>query len=160
MSNQIKNGKKPLSARPSAPANPMQIDDIFGNSLVVPQELQEYLTEKGLEWRWVDYKKLIDAGGYHNRGWVAYQKARHGEPATLSTQESILGSDPSGLFRRFSVVLAVRPKVVGDKHRQYLKKRADQYKGFNKTKAQELKEMSKDAGVQVIEGYEENGDNE
>lgn len=153
MSNQIKNGRKPLSSKPAQ--TQVFEEDIFGNALAMDPALKVELQEQGLEWRFVDRKQLTDMGGYHKRGWQAYKRRGH---ATMDKQEFVFGSSPDGYIYRGSLVLAVRPISVGDKHRAVLAQRADRYKQVNKTAAKELKQKANEAGldVEIHEGYEEN----
>jgi hypothetical protein len=63
-----KDGKKPLSQKPS-PSDFLLTDDVFGNMLAIPPELQAELDSQGLEGRWLNAKIIATNQGYHPRGW-------------------------------------------------------------------------------------------
>lgn len=151
-------GKVPKSKRPAS--NPFSPDDeLFGNALSVPQEIKEELDRKGLEGRFVDAEKLYKMGGYHPKGWVPYKRDKK-EGDTLGTVDWKFGSDPEGVIRRGSVILAVKSKESAQKHRDYLVTRAERLspQNFDKEKAEELRQVAKDnrADAVVTEGYEDN----
>lgn len=150
----MKNGKKPLSSKPK----PMlQESDIFGSPFTVDADLKAEISAKDLECRWVDYKLLAEMGGYHRRGWRAYKRDKKEDTATLSNQEFLLGSSPDGLIRRGTMVLAVRPVSVGDKHRQLNRNNAAIYQNHTKSEANDLRKIAREAGVdtKIHEGYED-----
>jgi hypothetical protein len=123
----MKNGKKALSERPKRVLLPTDFENEFGNRYTLPKELKAHLTSKGFEWRFVSRKKLIENGGYHERGWVAYHKKQHGWPEGLNSEFQV-GSDPNENYPRGTDILAVRRIETGDKHRAFLAQRREQYK--------------------------------
>lgn len=153
MSNQIKNGKLPLSSKPRAGGFVGGLDDIFGNQLSVAPEIQKAITDKGLCYRWVDYRKLVDNGGAHERGWRAIKRSECG---TLEGVPSF-GNDPEGYFRRGSMILAVRPKELNDKHVAFLRQEANRSSNIQRKHAQELRDYAKSTGIdmKISEGYED-----
>lgn len=157
-----KNGKKPVSEKPNGPI--FSEDDIFGSALSIPEAVKEDIENNDLECRFVDSKILLDNHGYHKRGWTAYRKAQ-GNPvakesgSTINSQEFLYGSDPHGVVRRGSMVLAVRPKAVGDKHRLYLKQKAERYsQAAHKSNADQLRQMARGYRVDTRVEEDDGGD--
>lgn len=152
----MKNGKKPLSQKPVPQL--INEDDIFGNPYALDEELKKEIKAKNLEARFVNYSKLVEQGGYHQRGWKVYKRDKKEEGATLSSSEFHMGSNPDGSIRRGHDVLAVRPKSVGDKHRQLLKQRAQVVSSDkDQDTAEELRRYARDnqLDVTVQEGYDD-----
>lgn len=154
MSNQIKGGKKPVSQkRKSAVINP---DEIFNNSLNIPEDVKAHAAKQGWELRFVDGSELFKNGGQHKRGWMPYKR-----PKELAADDFgfKFGNDPEGIVRRTSVILAYRPITQGDKHRAYLKQQADRMSGAFRVKEEtRLRQEAAEAGlsVEVLSGYDEN----
>ena len=150
----IKDGKKPISEKASVTGDSF---NPFMNTLTIDPKLVAMLKAKGLEVRFISATKLKENGGYHQRGWEVYKPATHGEVADI--QSFKFGQDPDGIMRRGDIVLAVRSVELGDQHRKWLKNKADRLKdGYNKTKAEELRQLSRDNGIKatIHEGYEDN----
>jgi len=122
-------------------ANPSQLD--------VPLNIEKYCKEKGLECRWIDANRLKASGGLHLRRWEVFKV-----PSELENNEVKFGIPADKTVRRGSLLLAVRPIIVGDAHRSVLKDKAEAKS--KKSHAQELKQMARDAGVpiKIHEGYE------
>jgi hypothetical protein len=155
--NVMKQGKKPLASRPKPGG--IKYDDLFGNNLALSPEMQKELDEKGLVGRFVDAKKLFENGGYHPKGWVPYRREKKSGDI-LDKDEFRFGSDPSGVIRRGSVILAVKRKEEVEKHREFLKQRAALYnpQTMQDEKAEELRRFSKTNRLDTVihEGFEEN----
>ena len=151
--NTTKNGKKPLATRPPQSVD-IQADELFGNACSISPELARELDEKGLVPRFVDAKKLYEMNGYHPKGWVPYKR----DMSIVGKEDFKYGSDPSGIIRRGSLILAVKTKEQAAKHKAYLDQRAGRAKTFNTEKAKELRDFgrSHNLPVEVHEGYEEN----
>lgn len=148
-----RDGRKPLSQR-------IRSEEEFGDEfqqdmLAVSNDIQNELKSKGLVWRWVDYMRMKQMDGYHPRGWVLYKRKADDK---LDKDEVRIGRDPSGLIRRGSLVLAVRPKETNDRHKAYLKHRASQYTVKSKKKELDgLKQKAKQLNLdtKIVDGYEE-----
>jgi len=157
MANQIKGGKKPApKKRKSVALNP---DEIFTNRLNVPADVIADAEKNGWELRFVDATELQKNGGQHKNGWIAY-KRKAGSTDDFGFK---FGNDPDGVIRRTSMYLAYRPIEQGDKHRAFLKQRAERLSGaFNKQEASRLREEASKSGLEVelLEGFEENQDAE
>jgi hypothetical protein len=139
----IKNGKKPLSER--RPPAVLSEPDFFGNQLVITNEVKAELERKGLEYRFIDYKKYVSEGNQHNRGWKV-QKLE-----SLSKTESFLfGDSPDGIIRRGSLVLAVRPIEQGDKHRAWIQSRQNVQNGRKQAMADELRAVARQNSLDTI----------
>lgn len=160
MSNTIvtasKDGKRPLSTKPSS-TRELFNDDVFGNPLQLSEELKNELRARGLVWRFIDAKRLYDMNGYHDKGWVPYK--RDAVTQAKDTHGFKFGNDPDGVIRRGSVILAVKSKEQGDRHKEFLAQKARRATdGYNAKKAQELREFSRNNNLNadVHEGYEDN----
>lgn len=138
------NGKKPLSSKPKS-VKVVQEPDFFSNRMSISSELREELDKKGLDYRFIDYKKYVENGNVHNRGWTVYR--REGK---ADTQGFLVGNSPDGIIRVGSTVLATRPLNYSEKHRQYLAERAAQYRGFQKTKAEEMRATAREHSLDGI----------
>jgi hypothetical protein len=149
-------GKKPLSTK-QKPVSPAGIPDFFQNPFNVPVDIQAQLEKEGLEGRWISYAKYTKNGNSHEKGWSIYRASKREGQA----DQFLLGSSPDGTIQRGEMVLAARKKEWGNKHREYLRYRAELQAGnFKKNQAEELRQMAKDSSntLGVVEGYEEDGD--
>lgn len=154
MSEQIKDGKKPLSSKKKPTINQITADDLgFGNALHLPPEIQADLDAQGLEAHWMNATKLFQMGGYHPKGWTPYRRKA---TSTSSLSEFKIGTDPDGILRRGDSILGVKPKEQAEKHRLLLKQKAQRLAGNNQ--ASELDQFAKQAGVKmkIYDGFEEN----
>lgn len=146
-------GKKPVSQKPK-PSSAMP--DFFRNKLQLPDDIAAELKARSLEGRWISYTKFVNEGNSHERGWSIYKAAKRPEAADAFQ----LGASPDGIIRRGDSVLAVRPIEQCDKHRAWLRDRANrQNSSFKRAAAEELRQMARDAhaDVSVHEGdYEDN----
>lgn len=148
----IKKGRKPLKSKP---VPNMSFDDLFGNPLSIPEDLQKELDRKQLVGHWISWKQLVDGAGYHKRGWIPYRREKSDK---LSNEEFAVGSDPDGFFRKGSLVLGVKKRADWQKHKAFLRHRAIRYRdSFQKKQAEELRRMGKeiDPSFRVHEGYED-----
>lgn len=148
-----KNGKKPLSAKAPRPA--INVDDVFSNKLSIPEEILKDMQSKGYEPRWLDGKKLMENGGYHDKDWTVYQRPEGVSTGTLGFK---VGNDPDRIVRRGSLILGYKTKEQAANHRAFLQQRAERYKTtFDKNEAAKLKQQIKDADldVQIESGFDE-----
>lgn len=148
----IQKGKKHISNRTTAPIN---AGEIFGDLLKLDDELKAELATKGLEGRFVDAQKLYAFGGYHKNGWQAYKREKG---ANIGNTDFKLGTDPDGIVRRGTLILAVKPIELAVKHRSYLRAKSDRYSKVQQSRAEELRRSARASNteVEVLEGYEEN----
>lgn len=114
--------------------------------------LKKELAEKGLEYRFIDFKKARENGGRSNRGWVMYR--RDSKDPTLQGIEAL--ADPDGLVRRGSLVLAVKTKQGAERQRASINMQNKLSSGYNEQVANELGNQARQIGSQVITGYERN----
>lgn len=142
---QIKNGKKPLSAKATYVSS-VTGDSEFGNPLALSPEILKELEDQHLVGRWVNAKQLYEMQGYHKNGWRPYKRKADG---TLGTQEFSTGKDPEGIIRRGDCILAVKTESEVATHRGKLQAKADRYKNFKKQKAQEMREFAKEHGIKT-----------
>jgi hypothetical protein len=125
----------------------------FNNRLVIPQPLMDKLTKDDLDWRFINANQFRMNGNSHNFEWTPYKPEN---PAELG----VMGVNAEGLIQRGDLLLAVRPKSTTREHRQFLKEQRDIYKGYNRQKAKEMRDLFREHGVSedasVHEGYEDN----
>lgn len=153
----IKDGKKPLSTKRKMPSEPIAVDDVFSSALSLDPELLKELEAKGLTPRFVDAKRMMEMGGYNDKGWQVFRRDK--KPSdTINTSDFKYGNDPSGIIRRGSLVLAVKSKEKAEQHRRFLNQRAESQQNFGKEKAEELRRFARQNGLtaEIYEGYEEN----
>lgn len=152
----MKDGKKPINNKVNYSVYWENED--FGNRLSISPELKKSLESQGFEYRFVDSKQLIANSNYHKEGWIAYVKQT--DDTIDSGSDFQVGTDPDGNIRRGTVVLAIRPKSLGDKHRAKLEQKRLRYnaENYNKSQASELKQLAAERNVRVDvhEGYDEN----
>lgn len=156
MNNQLKGGKRPLPQKKAEPL--LREDDLFGNMLKLDPVLETELKEKGLEGRFVDAKKLYEAGGYHPKGWVVYKRTPTSD--TIGSNEFKFGSDPDGIVRRGSLILAVKTKEQAEKHREFLRRKAALQSTVVPKAAEALRRTARENNVdtRVDETYDEDKD--
>lgn len=124
------------------------------NKLKLSAELKKEIAEQGLEHRFINKRRFSESGNMHRGAWKPYNvKSRN-------VVETFQGIDPEGIVTRGDLILAVRPKMIGNKFRQRLLEKNARYAAFNKAQAEELRQMAKQAGigdeVVVHEGYDDN----
>jgi hypothetical protein len=129
-------------------------EDLFGNRLGIPAEVQKELDEKGLVARWLNAAKLAENQGFHKKGWRVYRSENY-----KGMDGFLFGSAPDGTVRRGDLVLGAKSKDEVRQHKAFLKNAADRVMGSHKQKAaQELKSMLKqnNSNGSVLDGYEDN----
>lgn len=150
----IKDGKKPISQKP-AKASIFMNDDVFGNHLSIPEDVQKELDEQGLHGRWLNAKTLHSNQGYHPKGWSVYRRKSVDKDATAFK----FGADPDGIIRRGDLILGVKTKEKYENHKAFLESKAQRYSNVNSNHADELRSLMGTAGLKkakVFEGYDEN----
>lgn len=149
----IKNGRRPLPEKAQY-AEPRE-DDLFGNMLKLDPALAAELEAKGLEPRFVDAKKLYEANGYHARGWTVYK--RETASGTIGSNEFKFGSDPDGIVRRGSLILAVKTKEQAERHREFLRRKAALQSSVVPKAAEALRRSARESNIDTVvaEGYDE-----
>ncbi len=153
---EVKGSKKRVNSQADIKA-PVNLDgDLFGNPLKVPAHIMAELQKKELAHRFISTKTLQASGGYHPKGWVPYK--------IDNPQVNPLTGTADGYHRVGDLILAVKPKSEHAKHLAWLKQKADAMKKSNKNTVQDMRDRIRDSGaskhVSLIEGYEENGDDE
>lgn len=125
----------------------------YNNMLALPQGLKTYLTDKGLDWRFLNATQFRAGGNYHRSNWKALNVREH-ESAT----ELVSGITAEGLIQRGDLILGVRTKAISAKHREFLAEKNRRYNNFNKEKAKEMRDDVRRkgiSGVSIEEGYGE-----
>lgn len=147
----IKGGRKSIAKKATrVNFNP---DEIFTSRLKLPADAEAEAKAKGWELRWVDAASMFTNGGQHKNGWIPYKRSSEFK----DDYGFKVGNDPEGIVRRQSVILAWRSIEQSEKHRTYLKDRADrQSKTFKKDKAAELRTQAKDVDIEIHEGFDDN----
>lgn len=131
----------------------LNYDEFYNNDLALSPALKDYLKSKDLDWRFVNRAQFRERG-YHRSHW---------QPFKLDKADAITemgGIDAEGMVVRGDLLLATRPKALGDRHREFLRQRRARYSTYNKEQADVLKQSAREAGVsgqvKVFEGYEDN----
>ncbi len=132
----------------------------YNNMLALPVDLKRYLTDKNMDWRFLNANQFRQAGNYHRSHWKPFNAG----PEVVGM---INGITAEGLVKRGDLILGVRPKYISVKHRESLKQRADAMSGMPKLAAQQLRQTIREKGlgehVSVKEGYgkdDDSGDDE
>jgi len=151
----MKNGKLPLSAKTAPKSN--LFAEKFGNRLAIPEAVQNEIDSQNLAARWVAANTLAANNGYHKNGWVAYKSKG------TNVGDFRFGTDPEGVIRRGSMILAVRPMEIHESHKEFLAERAQapigkDRKAHQRQAAKELRKMAQDSGINTVieEGDEDN----
>lgn len=145
-----KAGRKPLSKKPK-PAG-MNYEDVFGNPFKLDEDLISEIKDKGLEYRFICEDQLRKNSNRHNRKWVPYRREQSAASST-TINDFMHGSSPDGYIRAGSNVLAVRPKEIGDMHREFLRQKRERANRVDENKYEELRKSAK--GLAVQQGYDE-----
>lgn len=155
MSEKLVKGRKPFKQAPRRQVKDLREDDLFGNMLKLDPDLEKELAEKGLEARFVDAGKLYAANGYHPKGWTVYKRQ-----TASGTMDFKFGNDPEGIIRRGTMILAVKSKEQAERHREFLRQKAELYNSVVPRMAEELRRTAKENNVDayVDETYGEDDD--
>jgi hypothetical protein len=152
----MKEGRRPLATKKKLP-DAISYDDVFSSALSLDPELSKELDEKGLVPRFVDAKRMMEMGGYNDKGWQVYRRDKS-QSDSINPSDFKYGIDPSGIIRRGSLVLAVKTKEQAARHRKFINQRTLQQENFAKQKAEDLRTFARQSGLnaEIHEGYEEN----
>lgn len=130
--------------------------DLFGGGLRIPANIQKELDERGLVGRFVSLKTLTATGGHHPRGWTVYQ-IQNPEPNPIS-------GNIEKVYKYGDLVLAAKPAAAHAQHKAFLASRSEAQSKSHKNNVKEMRDRIKDSRadkhISLIEGYEENGDDE
>lgn len=130
--------------------------DLFGTALSIPKYIKEEMDAKGLSPRFLSTKKMQESGGFHPKGWQIYVIDNPRENPLTGTTEKV--------YRVGDLVLGYKTKEAVAQHRAFLKAKVDaqsqQRKNAVKEMRDKIKESRADKHVQLIEGYDENGDSD
>jgi len=134
----IKDGKKPITQKQEK--KPFKFEKL--SMLDVPSELKKELSEQGLEYRWINAPRLRGQQGFNKNYWKPY-KVNYDKIGIDNFFRS-----PDGYLVRGDVILAVRPKDIGDAHKARLKSKADRLKASIPNRGQdEISSTHKKAGL-------------
>lgn len=127
-------------------------DDVDEND--IDGVLKEELAQKGLEYRFIDFKQARNNGGRSRSGWMIYR--RESEDPRLQGLKAL--ADPDGLVRQGTMVLAVKTNQGAQKQRD---RRDSQNKSLNKYTETVTRELEGDArrlggSSRLIAGYDKN----
>jgi len=149
----MKNGKLPASSR-------ALIDDLTlfaeQSAFDVDPAIKKDLEAKGKTLRWINATEFTKSGGFNGKGWSPVRVADI-ESKVLAGSSMGYGSTAEGFIIRKDMMLAQRPKETTDKHERLLSARARLASGKSKQNADQIRDGLGKYG-NVIEGYEENGD--
>jgi len=155
----IKKGRVPLSQKNDISSD-LQGEDMELNLLTVDPALAKEIKDKGLVYRFINAPQLQQNYGYHRSGWTPYKREATEKKGSLDFQ---FGTDPEGYVRRGDLVLAVKTVRANEQRKAKIAASTARYDQFNKQAANQLKDFSKENGLdmRVEEGYEDpSADNE
>lgn len=144
--------------RKSADVNLFQDDWDYSvserNMLSLPQELKEELMSQDLDWRFISALQFREKGNIHHNQWRPYNVTQKAPYARMQ------GVTAEGVLQRGDLILAVRPKKLSQVYRARLEEKNNAYKGYNKEKAEELRSLARESGIdkatKIHEGYSDN----
>lgn len=92
-------------------------------ALSIPDVILKDIQSRGWEYRWLNAKRLTEAGGYDQRGFIAYRipdslrkplaPGEYGEDYQMSID---------GFYHRGDLILGVMPKIKADARRAAIEK--------------------------------------
>lgn len=125
------------------------------NRLSLSNELKTQLRDLGLEWRFINKREFTRKGNVHSSQWKPFNVSDN------KVVSSFQGTTPEGIIERGDLILAVRPKKLGDIYKKRQLEKNARYSDYDKQQAEELRRLARQhdiAGeVRVHEGYEDNG---
>lgn len=152
-----KGGKTPLSEKNAATSSDFAFEEQEMNLLSLSPEIQADFKKRNLAARWVNSKNYMANGNFHKSGWRAYRVPEEirGDRGSLDFN---FGMSPEGYIIRNDLLLAFKPAELQEKHRARIQARTASQNGSNSSRAEEIRESAKLAGVsvKVHEGYDEN----
>ena len=146
--------KKPTVNPKRDPEIKFDYQEFYQNTLSLPQAFKEKLKSEGLDYRFLNRTEFRKNGNTHRSHWRAYVLKDSPENVGL------IGITPDGHIQRGDLILGVREKAMSAGHVKYLRQRANQYANHNKAKADEIRTLAREHGVEsetkVFEGFEDN----
>jgi hypothetical protein len=138
---------------------PITRDELFGNQLGLDPAIKEKIEAQGLDCRFISVKHLQDMGGTHQNGWRPIKMKDVCD--NMDGHTKLFGADPDGFIRRGDLVLGVRSKELGERHKQYLAQEAERVslKKLQRAHKEELRRALRETNEQVVDGFDE-GDEE
>jgi hypothetical protein len=122
------------------------------NLLTLPDQLKKYLTDQGMDWRFLNATAFRANGGRHKSDWQALRV-----PPDVRIGLSAVTAE--GHVIRGDLILGIRPKTISAKYKETLKERNRAYSNFGKTEATRMREEVKRKGlgehVSISEGYDD-----
>lgn len=148
--------RKKISSKADIKPAPLEDTDLFGGGLKVPTFIQKELDAKKLVARFVSLTTLNKTGGHHPRGWTPYViDSPEVNPVTGNAEKT---------FKYGDLILAVKTKEGHSKHVAALAQRSKSQSSAHKNSVREMRDRIRDGRadkhISLIEGYEENGDDE
>jgi hypothetical protein len=139
MSNQ--KGVKPLSQR--KPPGSGKFLFTPRNPLDVPEQIKAAIEKEGKEYRWLDAKQMSTNGNFHRNYWEVYKR-----DTSKDHELGAFGLPADGTIRSGTCILGVRPKQVGDGHRELLEdKRKRQNQALRNQNTEFRKQLQKEGIV-------------
>lgn len=154
MSNKGKDTKK--SDTPSRDVTFRSTEFAFNNRLALPDEVKEYLTGKGLDWRFLNAQEFRASGNIHRSHWRPFKI-----PAEMAGADGFYGANAEGLIQRGDLILGVREKAITVAHKEHINKRnkALYQQATVEGQAKKLKETVRESSIaadtKILEGYED-----
>lgn len=139
----MKKGKEPVKAKfddMDSPANHPSL-------LTLDDSIKKILDTAGLGYKFISDVNYRRNYGFNKENWKPHQ-----------FDKNVKGTDHEGFLRRGDLILASQPASDVAAKKARLRRKTDAYKHYNKEKANELRQLARDSGLdmKVHEGYEEN----
>lgn len=124
------------------------------NMLSLPTELKQELMSQDLDWRFISALQFREKGNIHHNQWRPYNVTEKKPYARMQ------GVTAEGVLQRGDLILAVRPKKLSSMYKAKLAEKNRAYSGYNKAKADELRDLARESGIdkatKIHEGYDQN----
>ena len=136
---------------------PKAFHELYTDTQYVDPKLQEYLSNKGLEFRWINLRQFRERG-FHKTGYIPFKREAD-TPMTDAEKLIGLGASPDGFITRGDQILAVKTKEHAAAYRAHIQeKNRIMSRAVKKEAVSKLKKSFEDAGVkaEIHESYEEN----
>jgi len=153
----IKNGKIPASVKAKVSESAGNFADLTVSAMAIDSDLEKELSGLNLAHRFINIKKFRDLG-FNKSGWAPYKRK---QDANASSSVGMFSQvDSEGYVKRGDLVLATRPKGLDAQYKSAHKRKNALQANTSKNKAEELRNMFREAGISskemsVQEGYED-----
>jgi hypothetical protein len=129
-------------------SNGKAITEFFSehNNLAIPNKIRDKIEKAGYDARWIDSKKLVDLGGYHEKGWQPYEATKD-DANIFGETPDFVGGLVDNRVRRGTMILAVRPIQLSAMYKQKVKERTQRQTTSIRNSADELAQQAAREGI-------------